>query len=146
MTRFAIAATLCGVLACAFLPPAPAAAAGAQAARSGDKNVWAKNTKVLEGPEADPTCSGLTKAVLARIASIQALAAALEKDREKPARNLSGWVHTMMGGHYTSETTKRKLEALEKERQTADDLNRLLSTVGCPVLDIGAELSKSPAR
>jgi len=93
-----------------------------------------------EAPAASqaPACNVLTAGVRARIEKIRNLNKTLAAKREKGATSFAGGP----GAEYAELQDKVLVE-----RRTTDQLNGMLTGIGCPAIDIEAELAKpTPAQ
>lgn len=130
------AACACALIACVHAPTAASAATKAKEKPAPAQPAATQDTTL---------CDSLTATLMGRIASMKALEVSIAKEREKPAATLSGLFTELAGGHYDGVAIKRKMRRLEREREMATELNRLLASSSCAQVDIDAELAKAQA-
>lgn len=132
------AASAGAIIACVHAPAAVSAATKA-------KEKPAPASPATAATQDTTLCDSLTTTLMGRIASMKALEVSIAKDREKPAATLSGLFTELAGGHYDGVVIKKKMRRLERERDMATELNRLLASSSCSQVDIDAELAKAQA-
>lgn len=127
----------------AFLLAAPPV--HAQAQRPSWKGAVAvEEPAVAENFAANTTCVSVNRSISRRVAAIRGLRKQNEDDRNAPAATVSGTLQQLMGKPYVSRATKRRLESEKKELLVARELNMVLASLGCPEVDVEAELNKEP--
>lgn len=110
---------------------------------AGAISAWLKNTQVQEE---NPVCSKITKTILDKVININALTLSIEKDATQPAPSIAGLLQNLAGQPYTSEAMQKKTAKLTKERQSADQLNAVLGSLGCTPVNIDEALDKEAAK
>ena len=96
--------------------------------------------------DGNASCAGLDKSMKKRVAEINALQEAIDKDKAGPAPSVLGMIKNWMGEPYTAESLKKKQEQLERARRRADAINDLRAASGCPPIDIDDEVRKIAAK
>lgn len=81
-----------------------------------------------------------------RVAEINALQEAIDKDKAGPAPSVLGMIKNWMGEPYTAQSLKKKQEQLERARRRADAVNDLRAAAGCARIDIDEEVRKIAAK
>lgn len=142
--KFPRSMALRAVCACALIACVHAPAAVSAATKAKEKPAPAAPAKPAATQDTT-LCDSLTATLMGRIASMKALEVSIEKEREKPAATLSGLFTELAGGHYDGVAMKKKMRRLEREREMATELNRLLASSSCSQVDIDAELAKAQA-
>lgn len=144
----------CAFFSVAIILSAGSALAGghhavAPAVRGSQREATAPTLANVPAPQdsaAKDICPGVTKSVRKHVSTIQTLTQDVLKSKESLARSLAGVFQQLSGEDYTSPASRQKLQTIQSERRHAEDLNKVLGSLGCAKVDIDRELASKPAN
>ncbi len=133
-----------GALALAAILLLPIGSGAQDLARRADSEAHAVEKAPAQDDNA--SCAGLDKSMEKRVAEINALQEAIDKDKAGPAPSVLGMIKNWMGEPYTAQSIKKKQEQLERARRRADAINDLRTASGCAPINIDDEVRKIAAK